>query len=439
MRFLSAHLRLAAIVICLLIPSSLIASGFPKPLPKFPVGPLPAGVAVGDFNGDGKLDLVLVNQDHFTITAVLGRGDGTFRSPITSTGTCVAAAAGPVLVGDFNRDHKLDIAFSGDNGFCVSLGNGNGTFGSTVSHPDPGYDPIAVGDFNGDGKPDVLLSNSDVFLGNGDGTFRLLTSTQFFFVCSVADINGDGKLDLVGFDATELGTGDATFRAPVSIPNTRGICPAVADFNGDGKLDLAIPSQNGVSLLFGNGNGTFQAPATNQLGIDMSTLGSGSLLAADFNGDGNPDLFVKQTQIVGTILLNGGNGRFSYGGAASYPFPGLSDFFLGDFNADGRTDVVSVGFRGGSQFFASIALAGPHGTLPLPRAYFIRADDGLTLSLAAGDFNSDGKLDLAAVTNSVFFNTGELNVLLARRSGIFPPPLSSVTGDGGTNFVAKLR
>ncbi len=180
MRFLSAHLRLAAIVICLLIPSSLIASGFPKPLPKFPVGPLPAGVAVGDLNGDGKLDLVLVNQDHFTITAVLGRRDGTFRSPITSTGTCVAAAAGPVLVGDFNRDHKLDIAFSGDNGFCVSLGNGNGTFGSTVSHPDPGYDPIAVGDFNGDGKPDVLLSNSDVFLGNGDGTFRLLTSTQFF-------------------------------------------------------------------------------------------------------------------------------------------------------------------------------------------------------------------------------------------------------------------
>src|SRR5439155_2975574 len=76
MRFLSAHLRLAAIVICLLIPSSLIASGFPKPLPKFPVGPLPAGVAVGDFNGDGKLDLVLVNQDHFTITAVLGRRVG---------------------------------------------------------------------------------------------------------------------------------------------------------------------------------------------------------------------------------------------------------------------------------------------------------------------------------------------------------------------------
>jgi hypothetical protein len=77
---LTVQLRLAVIAICLLIPSSLRAS-FLKPLPKFPVGPLPAGVAIGDFNGDGKLGLVLVNQDHFTSTAVLGRGDGTFRSP----------------------------------------------------------------------------------------------------------------------------------------------------------------------------------------------------------------------------------------------------------------------------------------------------------------------------------------------------------------------
>jgi len=100
---LSVRLCLAVNVICLLIPSSLMAS-FPKPLPKFPVGPSPEGVAVGDFNGDGKLDLVVVNQDHFTITVVLGRGDGTFRSPISSTDTCVAAATGPVFVGDFNGD-----------------------------------------------------------------------------------------------------------------------------------------------------------------------------------------------------------------------------------------------------------------------------------------------------------------------------------------------
>jgi FG-GAP-like repeat len=95
---LFTRLRLLVTVICLLAPASLVAS-FPKPLPKFPAGPFPAGVAVGDFNGDGKLDLVLVNQDHFTITVVQGRGDGTFRSPISSTDPCVAAAAGPVFVG----------------------------------------------------------------------------------------------------------------------------------------------------------------------------------------------------------------------------------------------------------------------------------------------------------------------------------------------------
>src|SRR5438876_10806888 len=95
----------------------------------------------------------------------------------------------------------------------------------------------------------------------------------------------------------------------------------------------------------------------------MSTLGSGSLLAADFNGDGKPDLFIKQNQFVGTILLNSG-GKFSSAGAASYQFSELTDYFLGDLNGDGRTDVISVGFGGAPSFFARIALAGPGGTLP---------------------------------------------------------------------------
>jgi hypothetical protein len=224
-----------------------------------------------------------------------------------------------------------------------------------------------------------------------------------------------------------------TARSNLGYPylNATGICPAIADFNGDGKLDLAIPYKNGVSVLFGNGDGTFQSPVTSQLGIDMSALGSGSLLAADFNGDGKPDLFVRGSAT--TIPLNGGSGRFSYAGAASYPFPGD---LLGDFNADGRTDVISSVEGQGSQLFARTALAAPNGTLSLPRAYFIRSDDGTTPSLAAGDFNGDGKLDLAAVTADAFWNTGELNVLLARRAGIFLPPFSSSTRDDGTNFVA---
>jgi hypothetical protein len=438
MRFLSTRLRFVATLICLLTPASLIASGFPKPLHKFPVGPLPAGVAVGDFNRDGKLDLVLVNQDNFTITVVLGRGDGTFRSPITSPDTCVAAAAGPVFTGDFNGNHKLDIAFSGGNGFCVSLGNGDGTFASTVNYPDPGGEPIGVGDLNGDGKLDVVFRREinltfvlDLFFGNGDGSFRIPTSSlPANSACALADVNGDGKLDLVG-GTVQLGNGNGTFRAPIQVPAT-GYCPAVADFNGDGKLDLAIPAPNGVSLLFGNGNGTFQPPVTHNLGIPMN-LGSGSLLTADFNGDAKADLFIKQNQFVGTILLNSGSGKFSSTGATSYQFSELTDYFLGDFNGDRRADVISVG---GSQFFARIALAQPDGTLPMPRAYLLKGDNAL--SVTAGDFNGDGRLDLAAVTTNLqSYNTGELNVLLGKGSGTFGrPPIASITGDIGTRFVA---
>jgi len=108
---LYTQLRTVSFLASLLIPNYLLGGGFPPLLPKFPIGPTPAGAAVGDFNGDGKLDLVLVNQSNLTITVVLGRGNGRFGAPITSTTSVPPAAAGPVFVGDFNGDHKLDIAF----------------------------------------------------------------------------------------------------------------------------------------------------------------------------------------------------------------------------------------------------------------------------------------------------------------------------------------
>ncbi len=214
---LSIRLRFLSLFVCLLIPGCLLGSGFPSLLPKFPVGPTPAGVGVGDFNGDGKLDLVLVNQADRTITVVLGRGNGTFGAPITSTTSVPPAGPGTVFVGDFNGDHKLDIAFDA-SGTSVALGNGDGTFGPTVNYSVPGSGGmVGIADVNGDGKLDLVYSYevsltdfAAVFLGNGDGSFQPPRSSPGAFGCALADLNGDGRSDLVGGFGIQFANSDGT-------------------------------------------------------------------------------------------------------------------------------------------------------------------------------------------------------------------------------------
>ena len=192
----------------------------------------------------------------------MGNGNGTFQTAQNfDTGGMLSAA---VVVGDFNRDGKLDLAVASESSASVSvlMGNGDGTF-QTARNFAVGGSPVslAVGDFNGDSKLDLATANvfSDtvsVLLGNGDGTFQT---------------------------AQVLAAGGG----PNSV--------AVGDFNGDGKLDLAVANQfvgitgqNGnVSVLFGNGNGTFQSPQSFAAGAEPA-----SVVVGDFNGDGKPDLAV---------------------------------------------------------------------------------------------------------------------------------------------------
>src|SRR5579859_4272570 len=285
--------------------------------------PLPSSdiaccVAVGDFNGDGKQDIALLEAGAFDasppneVLVLLGNGDGTFRKGALYA---VGIASRGLAVGDFNGDGKQDLAVANVSSDDVSvlLGNGDGTFqpaisvpaqGGTVNVSDSGPSLVAVGDFNGDGKQDmaVLFPQSDevgVLLGNGDGTFQPLVVyavDQNPHWVAVADFNGDGKLDLVtantraGDLSVLLGNGDGTFRPAVNLPAgqrpTRGV---VGDFNRDGKLDLAIISTSfgTVNVMLGNGDGTFQAPQP------YSTGGSpNSIVAADFDGDGKLDLAV---------------------------------------------------------------------------------------------------------------------------------------------------
>ena len=268
----------------------------------------PSSVAVGDFNGDGKTDLAVVNVSSHNASVLLGNGDGTFQSSMILN---VGANPRAVAVGDFNGDGKADLAVgnSFDNNVSVLLGKGDGTFQAAVNYG-AGTAPqsVAPGDFNGDGKIDLAVANYgppqggggsvSVLLGNGDGTFQSAVNyTAGFapFEVTAGDLNGDGKADLAIANSGSnnlsvlLGNGDGTFKAAVNYTvagSPRSV--AVGDFNGDGKADLAVASYSGgVTVLSGNGDGTFQSAGNNAAGSAPLAVAVG-----DFNRDGAADLAV---------------------------------------------------------------------------------------------------------------------------------------------------
>jgi hypothetical protein len=357
----------------------------------------PVQAQVGDFNNDGKLDIVLAGGCTTTfsplctngsaIAVYLGNGDGTFQTPpIVAAG--ISSTLRAIYVADFNGDGNLDVIAENDeqascNYSCgtvtVLLGNGSGRLSIAAVYDLAGqidYSTLtafASGDFNGDGKLDLAVSTDcstqscksgdsivQVFLGNGDGTFgspALYDAGAYPGPSPVAsaDFNGDGKTDLLlshlsapGGDRYHssisllLGKGDGTFQPPTTTPLSFGGAQALAagDFNVDGKMDLAISANSSVNILLGNGDGTFQAPAT----YYVSTYYPSSLVVADFNGDGKPDIASGGGQGSGanlaTILLNNGDGSFQVGPNYSLGGTDLASVVTGDFNGDGKTDIA---------------------------------------------------------------------------------------------------
>ena len=318
-------------------------------------GTQPVSIAVGDFNGDGVLDMAVVNAGSNTLTILLGKGDGTFTDAASSpqTGTDPSFVA----VGDFNRDGKADLAVANlsSNNVTILLGNGDGTFTAAGSSPETGSQPesMAVGDFNGDGILDLAVLNAEintitVLLGNGDGTFtasplsaqtggqpRSLVSTDF---------NGDGIPDLAVVNSGSstvtilLGNGDGSFTgAPSPATGPAPYAVAVGDFNLDGKPDLATGNYGGsVTILLGNGDGTFTPTATSPL---VGTFPV-SILVADLNGDGKPDL-VAANEYTAKVTILLGNGDGTFGSASSQTTGSGSDWIaVGDFNGNGTQDLA---------------------------------------------------------------------------------------------------
>ena len=280
---------------------------------------LPGAIAVGDFNGDGIPDLAVAPvADEADSEVLLGNGDGTFTIAGGSTGFgSDALTSNAIAVGDFNGDGKLDLVetcASRDDQPCdlllIQFGNGDGTFtlSCELSLSFEGSQSMAVGDFNGDGQPDVAVINSlangvNVFLNKGgcpSAVSAIPATGDGPTSIAAADFNGDGKLDLAVANSGSnnvtilLGNGDGTFTAAAS-PAT-GMAPnslAVGDFNGDGVPDLAVANagSSNVTILLGNGDGTLKAATS-----PTADTGSTSVTAADFNGDGREDLVVANSR-----------------------------------------------------------------------------------------------------------------------------------------------
>lgn len=408
-------------------------------------------LALGDFNGDGTPDAAVAtfSSPFGTVQILLGNGDTSFTTKggyLVPSPAFTAQASSCLVSGDFNRDGNMDLAMATQEVVSVLLGNGDGTFRAPVNYPmASGPFSITTADFNGDGIPDLATANPasnnvSILLGHGDGTFAAPVSYGAGNTCeflAAGDFNGDGKPDLAvtnnnpsgaGTISILFGTGDGTFRAAVN--HAVGKLPlniAVADFNRDGKPDLAVIDVNGLVILLAAGGGAFRPPVTVAAGVNP-----GGVVAVDFNKDGNPDFAVanlrNDTYNTGgyTVSIIKGNGDGTFQPPASYYVAQnpLAVAF-GDFNGDGRLDLAAACASG----VLSILPNNGKGGLQ----QIVNQSAGTEpASLVVGDFNGDGKPDLAVANQG----SSNVSILLGLGGGKFAPQVTYNTAASPFSIVA---
>jgi hypothetical protein len=425
-------------------------------------------IRTADFNIDGKPDLVTASSGSSTssVNVALGKGNGLFQTSIQTATPAPGREPTSLEVADFNGDGKPDVAAVENTGALeIYLGSGNGSF-STVARYATGASPygLAIGDFNGDGKLDIATADNQghtvsILLGNGSGAFGAPTafstgasSTPISVVA--ADFDGDSKLDVAVTDDTHntvvvlLGNGNGTFGLAFSY--AVGPSPAEVisrDFNGDGHPDLAVAHHNnnpgGVSVLLGNGDGSFQPFVDHATGA--TTAMPYSVVATDLNGDGHWDL-VAANNFSGDVAVLLGNGDGTFQANVRYT-AGPSPFGIAaaDFDGDGHIDIATAN----SSVFATALLGTGTGGFKTASRYQAGGaypawgvDD-----IATADVNADGILDLATTDNdgvSVF--TGNGDGTFATQPWVSPTPFggrhvtpADVNLDGYIDIVATLQ
>ncbi|HZI33055.1 MAG TPA: VCBS repeat-containing protein, partial [Candidatus Binatia bacterium] len=340
---------------------------------------------------------------------LLGNGDATFQAAISygAGGTPTRNATSILTTGDFNKDNKLDLVVANSGGASVLLGNGDGTFQPPVSYAtEANPESVATGDFNADGKLDLAVAGGDgisVLLGNGNGTFQSAVNySTGVYPASVAtgDFNGDGKADLaVAIAPTSssaynvsvlLGNGNGTFQTAVHYDVvTYPYSVTVGDFTGDEKTDLAVATDVGITILAGKGDGTFQSALNYGAGNHPTFAGAG-----DFNKDGRVDLVVADTASGNVCVLLAEAGGFLQA-AANYSAGWVPlSMQSADFNGDGKADLAVVNYSSSSGGNGSVTMllgAGDGSFTTIPTSNTLGS---LSFSGAVGDFNGDGKPDL---------------------------------------------
>jgi len=413
---------------------------------SYPVGASPAGTAVGDFNGDGKLDVAVANTGSSNVSILLGNGDGTFQPAMNfNAGNNPSAVA----VGDFNGDGKLDLAVfqPGSNeapgSVSILLGNGNGTFQAPKTLALTSTAAVmAVADFNLDNKSDLAVSDFDpntnaksfnIFIGNGDGTFQPPKQTVL--------------------------AGDSGWHF------------AVADFNGDSRPDVAIGGGGVIQILLGNGDGTFsQRGEVRLLGGINTDESSVVIITADLNHDGQVDLLASSSYISPcrppycsyrttniSSFLGNGDGSFQVGTSivtASVELIGCTGVscgtkvdrpIVGDFNGDGKLDllfrVTPQGRSGPGLSTLGLRIGKGDGSFFAPASIDLQTVNPFANSIAiAQDLNPDKLADLIAIGNAnnieLFLNTSPTSGADLSISGSATPPYNPVEAAGvGVNLT----
>ena len=399
----------------------------------------PTSIAVEDLDEDGIMDLSVTTYftDHELLSGLLsvflGKGDGTFRTP-ESFGT--ESSSYSVAVEDLNGDINPDLAVASKvhHNVSVLLGNGDGTYQPAVNY-DAGDEEtmsVAIGDLNEDGNPDLMLANHgfglyaqgslSVLLGSGDGTFQpavnLLAGTQPDAI-AIKDLDGDSHLDLAvanqglppdyeqGSVSVLLGNGDGTFQPAVNYDaGTRPSSVAVGDLDRDGVVDLTVVNiqSHNISLLLGNGDGSFQ-PALSYEGLHYPL----SVAVGDLDGDGNLDLAVEHDFLA--VLLGNGDGTFQ----SHANYSGISGSVeLGDLDGDGDLDLAGATSYGGLSWtvgYVTVLIGNGDGTFQAAQRY---GSKGVPGSLSMEDLDGDSDLDLAETDSpsivSIYLNNSGIAV-----------------------------